>query len=216
MNRVICLIDGFNLYHAIDKIGDPVYKWCNYKSLTEQYLKSYHKLERVLYFTAYATWNPARVVRHKAFVAALTKYGIETVLGNFKEATRHCRNCNTDYISHEEKETDVNIATHLLHMAYTDSFDTAIIISADSDYASAIKLTRQCFPHKRIGVIIPVGQPYSQDLADAATFTKTMKKQHIKMNMLPDEIKLDDGTIIMRPKQYVAKIGESQEKRDNK
>ncbi len=43
---------------------------------------------------------------------------------------------------HVEKETDVNIATNLLTKAFFNSYDTAILVSADSDYAKAVECVK--------------------------------------------------------------------------
>ncbi len=40
----------------------------------------------------------------------------------------------------EEKGTDVNIATHLVHDAHLGRFDAAVLISNDSDLAEAIRI----------------------------------------------------------------------------
>ncbi len=204
MHRVVCLIDGFNLYHAIDKMRREEYKWCNYRKLAKQFIKPYQNLTHVLYFTAYAFWNPGRVERHEKFVAALQGSGVVAVLGRFKEVTRYCCECKRHYIAHEEKETDVNLAAHLLHLAHLDQFDTALIISADSDYASAIALTRKHFPQKKIGVVFPVGQKQSDKLASVASFVLYMKPHHIKNSLLPKTINLKDGRAIHCPDKYTS------------
>ena len=45
--------------------------------------------------------------------------------------------CGSKWIGHEEKMTDVNIATQLLIDAYDDGFDCALVISGDSDVGAA-------------------------------------------------------------------------------
>jgi uncharacterized LabA/DUF88 family protein len=41
-----------------------------------------------------------------------------------------------------EKQTDVNIATDMLSLAYTDGYDIAVLLSTDTDYRPAIELIR--------------------------------------------------------------------------
>lgn len=183
-------------------MGDESAKWCNYRTLAKQFIRPGQNLVQVYYFTAYATWKPERAQRHEKFIAALQGYGVTTILGRFKEVTRYCGNCRSEYKAHEEKESDVNLASHLLHLAHINAFNTALIMSADSDYASAIKLSTESFPEKRIGVIFPVGQRRSDKLANTASFVLYMKKHHIRNSLLPQKVELKSGRTIIRPDEY--------------
>lgn len=51
---------------------------------------------------------------------------------------------------HVEKETDVNIASDMLVKGYNNAFDTAVLVSADTDYLKVLKDLR------RIGKIVEV------------------------------------------------------------
>ena len=64
--------------------------------------------------------------------------------------------------------TDVNIATELLTDAFQDRFDTAMLISGDSDLTSPIRTVRQVFPEKRVVVAFPP-ERQSVELAKAAS-----------------------------------------------
>ena len=39
MLRVTVYVDGFNLYHAIEALADPILKWTDLRSLAQSYLK---------------------------------------------------------------------------------------------------------------------------------------------------------------------------------
>lgn len=88
--------------------------------------------------TAYADYltsrDPSIVGRHKLYVSALESTGVETVLGNFKRKPRNCRSCNAMWDSHEEKETDVNIAVRLVADAYKDKYDVAYVLSSSPSF----------------------------------------------------------------------------------
>ncbi|GAJ06134.1 unnamed protein product, partial [marine sediment metagenome] len=58
----------------------------------------------------------------------------------------------------EEERTDVNIAIYLFKLAIQDKFDKAYIISGDSDLIPSIEAVKILFPHKQIGVTIPIGR----------------------------------------------------------
>ncbi len=67
MSRVAFLVDGFNVYHSIReaiKDGSGSSKWLDYHSLCRSYLNVFGRkahLERVVYFSAYATHLPPAV-----------------------------------------------------------------------------------------------------------------------------------------------------------
>jgi uncharacterized LabA/DUF88 family protein len=84
-------------------------------------------------------------------------------MGHFKNKQRNCKQCGATWLGHEEKETDVHIAARLVADAHTDQFDRAIIITADSDIASAINIVQASF--SRIFVAAPPGRhAHARDL----------------------------------------------------
>jgi hypothetical protein len=60
-------------------------------------------------------------------------------------------------IKTEEKGSDVNLATHLLHDPHMDRFDVAVVISNDSDLLEPIKIARQDL--KKEGGLAPSDRP---------------------------------------------------------
>lgn len=138
--RVISLVDGFNLYHSIDDIKElHKYKWLNLRKLSECFLQSNEELISVTHFSAYATWNPEKVNRHKLYVQALKTAGVDTILSEFRAVDKFCTRCKRMYQTYEEKRTDVHIAINLFHGAIKDIYDKALIILADSDLAPSIE-----------------------------------------------------------------------------
>lgn len=121
MDRVAFFVDGFNLYHALRE--DPKYakyKWLNLQALAKCFVRKNQQITKVFYFSAYATWDPAKMARHQTFVRTLQWAGVDVVLGKFKFKERFCTNCRTRYHTYEEKETDVNIAIKLFQEAILD------------------------------------------------------------------------------------------------
>ena len=138
MTKVISYVDGLNLYHAIDDLNRPHLKWVDLWALSQSLLRPGQQLVAVNYFSAYATWMPARYKRHRTYVAALKTKGVSIHLANFKIKQQKCYTCSATWKSREEKETDVAIAAHLVSDALRDRFDLAILITADSDLKPAI------------------------------------------------------------------------------
>ena len=89
VERVACFIDGFNLYHAIARLGRPHLKWLDLPRLMQRYVHAAsQRIDAIYYFSAYADWLPAARRRHRAYVAALGAQGVAPVMGKFKAKDR--------------------------------------------------------------------------------------------------------------------------------
>lgn len=208
MAKVIFFVDGFNLYHALDYTESGPnhfrfrkYKWLNLNKLACLFVGPLDSLEQVLLFTAYATWDPQKVARHKLFIRANESAGVSVVFGEFKRKDKYCKLCKRQFHSFEEKQTDVNIALELFRLAYLDKYDRAVIISGDTDLIPAIKAVRATFPQKQIGVMIPIGKS-SEDLLKHADFRFRMKEQHLASSRFPNTVQLSVGATVDCPPNW--------------
>lgn len=205
MAKYTFLVDGFNLYHALDYSDTGPdhfkyrkFKWLNLQKLASLYVGRLDSLEKVLLFTALATWDPAKVARHRLFIRANECVGVEVVYGEFKRKDKHCHICKGKYQTFEEKQTDVNIALTLFRLAVTDQYDKGVIVSGDADLIPAIKAVRATFPHKQIGVILPIARS-SEDLLKNTDFKFKMREQHLASSRFPDQIILPDKSNLVCP-----------------
>jgi NYN domain len=197
--RVIAYIDGFNLYHAIDDLGDSSLKWVNLWSLSASLLRTNEQLTAVKYCSAYATWMAGPFSRHRQYVRALECAGVLPIMGRFKDKPRQCHACKARWISHEEKETDVNIAIHLVRDAILNQFDRAIVISADSDLVPAVKLAAEHDQTKEVFVAAPPGRFASaRDLKPRLEITIGRIRKHL----FPASLTHPDGKPVTRPPEY--------------
>ncbi|MDR0866951.1 MAG: NYN domain-containing protein [Planctomycetota bacterium] len=202
--RTICLIDGFNFYHAIVRQhrNFACFKWCNYRRLAENFLETNDDLQRVIWFTASAYWDIGKVARHSALVKAQPEFGVEIVSGKFKKRTIHCPKCDKNYRPYKEKESDINLAISLVSNAYENSFDKALLITGDSDFVPAMKLVKSKFPAKQIGVIFADSPKNATELREGADFWRVITREHLVAAQLPDEIQLANGKTLNRPPEY--------------
>lgn len=203
MSRAIVLIDGFNLYHAIN--ANPswnIYKWLDYTKLAKSFLPKTDEIKEILYFTALSTWMPQKVERHKKFILANELQGITVVYGMFKVRDKFCTRCNSTYKAHEEKQTDVNIAIHLFKRAVDDVYDKAYVISGDSDLVPAIKMVKLTFPNKLIGVVIPIGRS-AEELKQSSDFHMKMKLKHLISSRFPNDIPLPGSGVLSCPPEWM-------------
>lgn len=211
--RTVSLIDGFNLYHAIASLQHPELKWVNLRTLSSIFVNtSTEQLTNVFYFSAYADHASTRVVQaQKAYIKALEIAGVFPILGYFKKKDRKCPNCNHKWASHEEKETDVNIASHLIDFAYQNAFDRALVISNDSDLSPAIRLIRKRFPEKRITTIAPPNYYHSNELIQASSDKARIRPEHLEQALFPALVKDLSGLLSVNcPKEYTVEAAYSE------
>jgi uncharacterized LabA/DUF88 family protein len=197
--RVNVYVDGFNLYHALDELHDDSLKWLCLRRLSESIIRGDEQLRSVKYFSAFATWMPDSMLRHRAYVEALKCEGVKFIEGNFKKKFLKCKVCGAQYHTHEEKETDVNIAIHLIKDTFLNEFDRAIVISADTDMASAVAMARQLSGTKRIDVVCPPGR-FSRARSLNPLFE--LPKGKIKAARLADKYVTGTGTSVSVPAKY--------------
>lgn len=200
--QVLVLIDGYNLYHGIDDLEQDHLKWVNIEKLTNVYIdENVHTVIGIKYFTSYATWRQEEYKRHRKYVRALSTTKVEIILGRFKKKNIKCKICEKEFSKHEEKETDVNIAVHMIDAAHSDEVDYIILISGDTDLSPAIKFIKGNYPEKIIKIIAPPRRANSEMRRIGDRFIE-IKTFHLADNLFPAEIQTDDGKIIIRPDKY--------------
>ncbi|MBS0615291.1 MAG: NYN domain-containing protein [Verrucomicrobia bacterium] len=207
--RVISLIDGFNLYHAILHLERPELMWVDLFALSRQFLKARsEELTHVYYFSAYAE-HVSELIKEcqKSYLRALQLTGVLSVLGRFKNKNRICPNCNHRWLGHEEKETDVNIALYLLNLAYKNAFDRALVVSNDSDLAPAIQMVRQIFPEKRITTVVPPLRRHSNELIAVSSDKTKVRIDQLERCLLPLVVRDASGLIsVSRPHAFMPHV----------
>lgn len=205
MQRVISYVDGFNLYFGLKSKGWKKYYWLDLVSLSRSILKPDQHLEHCHYFTARirSTGGQSQSAhRQSVWLDALeTLPDLSTHYGHYLPKNVQCRKCGAQWVAHEEKMTDVNIASQLLTDAYEDRFDTALVISADSDLTTPIKLLRQRFPKKRIIVVFPPNRR-SAELQKTANGMLVLGADKLRKNLLPEKIQSKSGFVLTRPAKW--------------
>ena len=187
--RVAVYIDGFNLYHSLveaaanSNLGYSV-KWFDIKKMLHNKVGKNKSIVSIKYFTAMYP-NNSKKRRHKHYIKVLKDTGIEVVLGRFKIKDVTCKTCNNQFKTHEEKRTDVNIALHLLQDFHLDVYDTAVIISGDTDLIPAIQMVRNSDSTKKVGVLAPYNR-LNNELRRVASFTNKIDIPDIESAILPN------------------------------
>ena len=152
MNRVVYLVDGFNLYHSLreaERSRGRSLRWLDLSALCSSLLHAVpgrSELAGVIYFSALArhmeTARPGTVARHLRYLDALQATGVETVLSQFKRRQVRCPYCGRVRDRWEEKQTDVGIAVRLMKLAAVGACGRVFVVSGDTDLVPAISEAR--------------------------------------------------------------------------
>ncbi len=194
-------IDGFNLYYGA--LRRTPYRWLNLETLCQLLLPK-NTIGQIKYFTALVSArpnDPDQPVRQQLYLRALrTLPKVSIHFGHFltHEVTmalvvppgqppKYARVIKT-----EEKGSDVNLATHLLHDAHVGRFDVAVIISNDSDLLEPIKIVRGQL-HKRVGILNPHPNP-SRALLPHIDFIKQIRAGVLRTAQFPSTLTDAHGT----------------------
>ncbi|MGH7471408.1 MAG: NYN domain-containing protein [Longimicrobiales bacterium] len=200
-SRTFVYIDGFNLYYRAVK--DTPYKWLDLGALCQKLLPK-NDVQRIKYFTSRVTGkiDPDQPVRQQTFLRALaTLPKVEVIFGQFysntcrmplaKPAARGPR--TVEVIKTEEKGSDVNIAAHMVHDAHKGRYETAVLVSNDSDLREAVRIVRrEC--GLNVGIIYPAvtGMP-SRALVEHASFVKQIRIGLLQSCQFPEQMEDSHG-----------------------
>ena len=100
-------------------------------------------------------------------------------------------------IKTEEKGSDVNLATHLLHDAHMGRFDVAVVVSNDSDLLEPIKIVRQELK-KQVGILNP-HLTASRALLPHCDFIKQIRAGVLHASQFPTTMTDAKGTFTKPP-----------------
>jgi uncharacterized LabA/DUF88 family protein len=213
VNRTYIYIDGFNLYNRALK--NTAYKWLDVNALCSQLLPP-PEFEIVLirYFTARvipSEADPEQPIRQEIYLRALrTLDNVEIHFGTFllKSASRVLAekplkedgSWNTVKVQlPEEKGSDVNLASHLLYDGFSGLFDTASLITSDSDFIEPIRMVRDRLG-KRVIIFSPSGK--CQKLRDLLKDdVKTKWGKAIRQSQFPVQLR-DLKGIFSKPRDW--------------
>jgi len=202
MNRLIAYIDGFNLYFGLKQSGWKKYYWLDLQKLCLNLSKHDQVLIKTKYFTSRVAKPHNKMMRQKTFLEALsTLNDFQIFYGKYQINNWLCSACEANIEIPKEKMTDVNIAVELLTDAFQDEFDTALIISADSDLKPPIVKTKELFPEKKVVVAFPPKR-YSIELKNVADSSFHIGRKKVADSLLPDQITKEGGYVIIRPAEW--------------
>jgi hypothetical protein len=207
--RTYVYVDGFNLYYRALR-GTP-YKWLNLDTLASGLLDPQNRIEKIRYFTAPVggKLDPDQPIRQQRYIRALSSLPHLTVhFGSFL-TTNKIRPLasplpggptHVEIINSEEKGSDVNLASFLIHDACLDRFDVALVFSQDTDLLEPVRIVLADHA-KPVGVVVLDGKQPGR-LAKSASFKRDVTHTRLKAAQFPDTISLASGKSVTRPPSW--------------
>jgi uncharacterized LabA/DUF88 family protein len=219
--RTIAYVDGFNLYYRLLK-KRPDLRWLNPRQLIEEFMPRDHELVQVNYYTARISERsekPGAAARQAIYLKALSTIPrLKIHQGNFLtsktwmalSAPPRARPEPYQWtepapklvrvIKSEEKGSDVNIAAHLVRDAFINAFDTALVLTNDSDLVEPIRIAIREVG-KKVGLLAPVESP-TRSLTEVASFCLHVRPGHLLRAQFPEKIDTPEGRPILRPEKW--------------
>ena len=189
--RIIVYIDGFNFYYGLKSNKRwRKYYWLDVVKLFESFMRPNQELIAVKYFSARPDDLEQSARQNAFFQANMENSKFRLILGKYINKRIKCFKCGNIIHTHEEKETDVRIATQIVADAFQGNCDAAIVVSADSDMVPAIELATQA--KQKVFVYFPPNQ-YSSNLASMGLGNPTLLKcyeSRFRQSLFPDIVHL--------------------------
>lgn len=213
--RIVVYVDGFSVYYACyrghTKAKFAHLKWLDYRAVFET-LFPRDNVTLVRIYTAIAP-NPSddqdQSTRHDTYRRALmTCPGVEVYVGRFQKAKREALLARapvdvdpmqTVYV-HQEKRSDVSLASHLLLDAFDNRFDRAVLFTNDSDFVTPIQIVRARF--QREVVVLSPDITISAELKKVATAGWIFDRGLLSKCQLPDSVFDAEGREIRMPDRW--------------
>jgi len=101
----------------------------------------------------------------------------------------------------EEKGSDVNLATYLIHDAWRGLFDVAVVLSQDTDLNEPVRIVRDEIK-KDVGVICLDGRAPGK-LASLASFVRHVTHSRLAAAQFPETLPFGNkGKTVTRPVEW--------------
>ena len=210
-------IDAGNLYFGLLR-KRPDYKWLDLLAFAKTLLPEGHTVVSVKYFTSNIKTFPhdqSAIERQNLYLQTLAAHGgVDIILGTYNKnktwlpaLDERCLSCDAvddrkliHVMKFEEKRTDVNIATEMLHDAYTTDVRAFALISGDSDFTAPLNLIRKEL-NKQVIVLNPKDRP--TDLRHHSSVFIDIPRDLPAQCQLPDEIPVGThGRKLHRPPSW--------------
>jgi len=204
--RLNVYVDAFNLYYGC--LRKTPYKWLDLLALSHK-LFPRDEIHRIRYFTAMVSArpdDPQKPQRQQVYIRAIETLPCVTVhLGHYRSGVTRMPLAapspagprTVEVMKTEEKGSDVNLATYLLLDAFKQDFETAAVISNDSDLKEPVALVRS-----ELGLPVGIVNPHLprfRSYALQGTFFKQIREGALRDSQFPPVLRDATGEIHKPP-----------------
>ena len=218
--RARIYIDGFNMYYGALK--GTRFKWLDLEAWCALMLPQ-HQIDQIVYCTARVSprdGNPGVHVRQDAYLRALATLPRVVVLeGKFNVTTTRmlrvplptcdccskaraaCACCHSEtvkVVKTEEKGSDVNLAVQLVRDGFLDHYDSALVVSNDSDIQPGVDIVGAELG-KQVIVADPRNRKFPALIGDAR---RQVRPAALLKAQLPATLVDRDGRTITKPASW--------------
>lgn len=207
MKRAGFYIDGFNFYHPVAKQASykhkPHLKWMSYWDLAALLINRGEEVSYVKIFTAPPTHIPPSLIRYRVVIKAWQAEGCQVIPGRFKEKFVYCAGCKVDNPHNEEKESDVNIALHMVEDCMLGRCDVAYVLSSDGDIKPAFEMCMRHWPSIDLVTVPPPSNAPCRAIKDLGVRTATVTWPMVESCQMPLHVYDGQGYLAAtRPREY--------------
>jgi uncharacterized LabA/DUF88 family protein len=227
--RTIIYIDGLNLYHGICESNRKDLLWLNLVEFANSLIQPDESIEHIRYFTTIPKMPPPHICpyvqhlkniplkrqRHEYWLKVIRSMSrpINIYYGSVSFDKLDCVRCV--YVQHlpiqqriryqpKEKRTDVNIGIQLIRDAYNDYFDSAYMISGDSDFIPAVALLKADFRNRKtIHMRFPPYRDAKYKYKKIADSVDNLKISDLEQFVLDDPYRAPNGTVFNKPPNWI-------------
>ena len=207
--RTTVFVDGLNFHYGVARRFGI--RWINLMALCRRVLSPrWHDVTELRLYTSVfieGDGDHADPIGQQMHLRALQCHGPLTVrLGHFKARRERLEldlpdgsiGARVRVRAFREKGSDVNLAADLVHLAHKRQFEAAVVVSNDSDLAGAMRIVRREIGLP-VGVINPQSGRLVRELAEVASFVRTLRRQDVMLSVLPERLHDSHGPIECPP-----------------
>jgi hypothetical protein len=209
MLRTYVYIDGFNLYYGA--VRGTAYKWLDISKLCSLLIPQ-HSVLKIRYFTANIKsrpHDPDAPTRQQIYLRALNTIPHLTVhLGQFLTHAVWMPDATSTsnppkmlrVLKTEEKGSDVNLATYLLLDGFQKSYDTAVLVTNDSDLLEPIRVVRGVLG-LQVGILCPNAKASWVLRPPTVNFLKRIRVGVLANSQFPSQL-TDASGVFQKPRTW--------------
>ncbi len=137
----------------------------------------------------------------KLLLDALNQAESMCILDDLNQRMSGARVVRKKFFAMKKIETDVAIATKLLEGFFTDSCDTTVLLTGDTDLAPAVRRAKELFPKRTILFAFPYKRKNKELEKLCPGSFKISRKQYLN-HQFPNPVILENGRKIYKPNSW--------------